>query len=135
MIIQKTVVSTLAFAKLIQLATSVPVPQDAGGGIDNDDIPNVYINPPGSTGYEYGSEDLLGNDGNPINPADTAVVTDGTTVLNQELPADYGMYLDFSASANPQPIRGANGATDPGPRKDLSPHNPPLDVKKRTVDY
>ncbi|KAH8692105.1 putative oxalate decarboxylase [Talaromyces proteolyticus] len=30
--------------------------------------------------------------------------------------ADIGAYLDFSAVANPQPIRGELGGTDPGPR-------------------
>ena len=128
MLSKSTVASTLIAANLLYFATSIPVPQDVSGGIDNNDLPNVYINPPGSTGYEYGPESLLGNDGNPINPADTAVVTDGTLVPNQELPADYGMYLDFTNSPNPQPIRGANGATDPGPRK-----SPLIDCQSRRM--
>ena len=83
--------------------------------------PDATVGPPQATGSMYGSLDLLGDDG--IHPDDTvppdqgAIVDDGTLVAGQKAEADWGLFLDFEDSPNPQPIRGSGGGTDPGPRK------------------
>ena len=46
------IVSTLAFTSFLHSVVSVPVPQDDGQGIDNNDLPNVYINPPGELNFK-----------------------------------------------------------------------------------
>ena len=74
------------------------------------------IGPPGSSGDAYGSEKFLGPNGNPVNPADSAIVTNYDLVPGQTADADLGLYLDLEEAANPQPIRGSQGGTDPGPR-------------------
>ena len=108
---------------LIDSVLSRPYPQ---GGyslpINNDDVPGIPIGPPGAIGSVYGSAAFLGRDGNPINPADTAIVSDSdyTMVPGQEADPNLGFYLDLSDSPNPQPIRGPNGATDPGSSKFIS---------------
>lgn len=100
---------------------SVPTPQAGSGkGINNNDVSGIPIGPPGSTGSIYGSETLLGNDGNPVDPSDSAIVTDYGLVPGQEVDPKVGLYLDFTKTPNPQPLRGANGATDPGPRRFLT---------------
>ena len=33
---------------------------------------------------------------------------------------DLGLFLDLNEVQSPQPIRGSNGGTDPGPRKDAA---------------
>ena len=74
------------------------------------------IGPPGSSGSPYGSEAFLGPNGNPVNPADSAIVTHYDLVPGQTEDADLGLYLDLEKAKNPQPIRGSSGGTDPGPR-------------------
>lgn len=49
--------------------------------------------------------------------ADSAVVSNYQLVNGQEADLDLGLYLDFAGTANPQPIRGSGGQTDPGPRE------------------
>lgn len=71
--------------------------------------------PAGASGSLEGTEALLGPDGNPINTADSALVADYELVPGQTEDTDYGLYLDFTSTPNPQPIRGKNGGTDPGP--------------------
>ena len=44
-------------------------------------------------------------------------------VPEQQEDADLGLYLDLNEVQNPQPIRGFNGGTDPGPRKDVALRN------------
>ena len=74
------------------------------------------IGPPGSSGSVYGSEEFLGPNGNPVDPADSAIVTNYDLVPGQTADADLGLYLDLEEAKNPQPIRGSTGGTDPGPR-------------------
>ena len=74
------------------------------------------IGPPGSSGDVYGSEAFIGPDGNPVDPADSAIVTNYEFVPGQTADADLGLYLDLEEAQNPQPIRGSTGGTDPGPR-------------------
>ena len=98
-----TLVPTLAAAPTgAALPLSIPTGQAAG--------------PPGNSGEVYGSEDFLGPDGNPVNPADSAIVTNYDLVQGQDADPDLGLYLDLEKAENPQPIRGSNGGTDPGPR-------------------
>lgn len=54
----------------------------------------------------------------PVTPtsADTAVVSNYQLVNGQDADADLGLYLDFAGTDNPQPLRGSEGQTDPGPR-------------------
>ena len=73
--------------------------------------------PPYSSGSLRGTEDLLGADGNPTNPADTAVVDNPQYVPGQTESASQGLYLDFNLVEQPQPIRGSRGGTDPGHRR------------------
>ncbi|MCJ1393411.1 hypothetical protein MMC18_006285 [Xylographa bjoerkii] len=58
------------------------------------------------------------SDGNPVSSTDSAVIPTSSydLVTGQTAETDYGFYLDFDSTANPQPIRGSQGATDPGPR-------------------
>lgn len=70
------------------------------------------------SGSLRGNASLLG--GNAPLPnrdeADSAVVSDPQLVHGQEADARLGLYLDFNSADPPQPIRGDNGNTDPGPR-------------------
>ena len=114
--------NTLLTAGLVYTILALPAPQ-AGSGlpINNDDVPGIPIGPAGATGSIYGSEVLLGNGDNPVDTADTAIVSDYPTVPGQNVDADVGLFLDFAAVDNAQPIRGSNGATDPGPRTCILP--------------
>ena len=47
------ITSTVAITSLLHSAASVPVPQDVGQGIDNNDLPNVYVNPPGKLSFMH----------------------------------------------------------------------------------
>lgn len=84
------------------LPLSIPTGQAAG--------------PPDSSGQPYGSEEFLGPNGNPVNPADSAIITNYDLAPGQTADADLGLYIDLDEAENPQPIRGSNGGTDPGPR-------------------
>ena len=75
------------------------------------------IGPPGSSGSAYGSEAFLGPNGNPVDPKDSAMVTNYDLVPGQTADADLGLYLDLQEAKNPQPIRGSRGGTDSGPRE------------------
>ena len=77
------------------------------------------VGPPGASGSLYGTETLLGAGGNPVSSVDSAVVPTSSydLVAGQTSDTDYGFYLDFDSTANPQPIRGSQGASDPGPRE------------------
>ena len=74
--------------------------------------------PPSYSGSVYGSPSFAGPDGNPVDTADSAIVSNYQLVPGQQENADLGLYLDLNEVQNPQPIRGSNGGTDPGPRKD-----------------
>ena len=87
-------------------------------------IPRDSPGPPGASGSLTGTESLLGQDGNPVDTADSAIVSDYQLVPGQTEKSDYGLYLDFTDTPNPQPIRGTYGGTDPGPSMSLIIHSP-----------
>src|SRR5258708_6549697 len=66
--------------------------------------------------YERSLNTLLG-----YSPSNT-IVNENTNNIQYSLApgktadANIGAYLDFENIANPQPIRGTKGGTDPGPR-------------------
>ena len=119
-------------AALFSSTFSAPTPQHevniiAGLRPSNLAIATVIdatFGPPQATGHLTGSLDLLGDDGthpdDTVPPGQGAIVTDGTLVDGQTADADYGLFLDFSDSPNPQPIRGSEGGTDAGPRAYIS---------------
>ena len=76
--------------------------------------------PPGYSGSVYGSPSFAGPDGNPVDTADSAIVSNYRLTPEQQEDADLGLYLDLDEVHNPQPIRGSHGGTDPGPRKDAA---------------
>ena len=78
-------------------------------------VPRDSPGPPGASGSLTGTEALLGPDGNPVDASDSAIVSDYQLVPGQTEESDYGLYLDFTDTPNPQPIRGTYGATDAGP--------------------
>lgn len=98
----------------LPLLLSVLLPSIVAAPVDNSARVQRRVD---STGSLYGSEALLGNDGNPVDTADTAIVTDYQLAPGQDADADIGFPLDFTEVENPQPIRGENGAVDSGPRK------------------
>jgi hypothetical protein len=69
-----------------------------------------------------GSEDLLGySQDNKLTEHSTEEIKYTLLPAQKEDPK-IGSYLDFEKAANPQPIRGDLGATDPGPREFISFH-------------
>ncbi|KAI0136581.1 oxalate decarboxylase family bicupin [Xylariales sp. AK1849] len=81
------------------------------------------------SGSLYGDASLLGGNAPrpPTSGGDSAEVADPQLVTGQEAPGKLGLYLDFNSVDVPQPIRGGNGATDPGPRTyDYEKLNPDL---------
>lgn len=101
----------------------VPMPQV----VNNADIPGEAVGPVGATGNVYATKNLLG----PVGSGDTQEIGPGvpdptgsstdvgpySLVAGQGAEPTLGLYLDFTNSPNPQPLRGVNGATDPGPSK------------------
>jgi len=81
------------------------------------DLPTANpVPPPSATGSVYGTEALLGYDGNPVEGS--AVVEDYQLVPGQLEDTIEGLELDFGLVDKPEPIRGTtgeSGATDPGP--------------------
>lgn len=102
----------------------------SGPEIDNSNLLYEAVGPVGASGSVYGPQSLRGNAGDkgsatevgPGVPAKTGpssnYVGDYTLAPGQEADADLGLYLDLTTNQNPQPIRGSNGATDPGPRNE-----------------
>ena len=118
-----SILSLLVAKCLVDSVLTLPVPQGGyGKPINNDDVPGIPDGPTGVADSVYGSEALLGHDSNPVNTADTTQVSPYSMVPGQEADADLGLYLDFTNAPNPQPIRGQNGATDPGPSKSIFKH-------------
>jgi hypothetical protein len=83
---------------------------------------NPTANGPTATGVSgalYGDASLLGGNAKPYDPktGDSAIVSNYQLVNGQEADRNLGLYLDMNGVANPQPIRGSGGQTDPGPRK------------------
>lgn len=107
---------TLLFAAA---ALAAPAPQ----GITNADTSGTAVPPVGASGNPYPTISVLGpvSSLNPSAAASTGVVGPYTLVPNQDAPANLGLILDFTETENPQPLRGENGATDPGP-SEYYPH-------------
>ena len=80
----------------------------------------------GPASPESGSPDLLGPDGNKAAPEFGATVPKSSYELvpGQTADGETGLYLDFTSTSNPQPIRGSRGGTDAGPSKLLVHLNP-----------
>jgi len=110
-----------------------------GPEINNADVGYHPVGPVGASGNVYGGSSLLGNAGDnapatevgPGVPAATGPASQyvGQYELapGQEEDADVGLYLDLTNNPNPQPIRGQNGGTDPGPRNEaIQRQNPDL---------
>ncbi|OJJ07766.1 hypothetical protein ASPVEDRAFT_33956 [Aspergillus versicolor CBS 583.65] len=98
--------STLAFAVLALLTAAQGAPTLPKRQGDNPPL--------------RGSQDLLGYSPDNKIP-DSSAEIHYTPVPGQKDDEDLGVYLDFSKTENPQPIRGSLGGTDPGPR------NPEID--------
>ena len=91
-------------------------PQGASDAVVLDLPTAVAIPPPTATGNIYGTEALLGNDGNPVEGS--AIVENYELVPGQLKDPVEGLELDFNLVDKPQPLRGStgrSGATDPGP--------------------
>lgn len=118
-------VAAFAPAALFALhAWAAPVPQNiegvpAGPEINNANIPGEAVGPVGAEGDRYGSESLLGPGGDADYPGPTTTDIAYTPVANQAANPTLGLILDFSQVENPQPIRGSNGASDPGPHNSV----------------
>ena len=130
-----SIVTVPVVAGFLSLALAVPY-----APISNGQQPGSFVgaNP---TGMEYGPSSALGNEGlNAAAPTKNAITIDSfvpavptqatdfvplaptpnaalesVLVPGQELKPSVGVYLDFQDATDPQPIRGSNGATDPGP--------------------
>lgn len=118
--------SAFVAAGLVPALLAAPAPQmsvmpnvgneGAVGGVDVTALPTTTAT--AISGSLYGSESLLGEVAapSPVSGGNSAQVTNYQLVSGQQADAKLGLYLDFADVENPQPIRGANGATDPGPR-------------------
>lgn len=112
--------SAIAAAGLLPEALGSPVPQMSYG---ENSFPQAAVTALPTTtataasGSLYGPASLLGEvaQPSPISGGDSAIVSSYPKVNGQDADAQLGLYLDFNSVENPQPIRGANGNTDPGP--------------------
>lgn len=100
--------------------------------INNDDVPGTPVPPVGASGQQYPTGTLVGPAESvrtiySTHAAATLPAESWSLVANQDGPADDGLILNFENAENPQPIRGDNGGTDPGPRTyDYDRINPDL---------
>ena len=71
-----------------------------------------------TSGELRGDESLLGGNAPlpDVSIDDSAVVPSPQLVRGQDADANLGIYLDMNSANPPEPIRGHEGATDPGPR-------------------
>ena len=73
--------------------------------------------PPGTPQGLFGTDSLLGPDGAAVDSAENPITYQ--LAPGQDASPDLGFYFDFTNVDNPQPIRGNEGSTDPGPREYL----------------
>lgn len=104
-------------------ACAAPLPKNAEGvpygpEINKAKIPRESAGSVGAEGSPYGSnpESLLGWSDQYDYPGPSSTDVEYTPVQNQGANPTLGLILDFTNVENPQPIRGNNGATEPGPR-------------------
>lgn len=106
--------------------------------INNDDIPGTPVGPVGGSGQVYPTGTLVGpvqsiGRVSSVQAAATLPADSWSLVTNQDAPADEGLILNFEDTANPQPVRGENGDTDPGPRnREYDRINPDLFARPGT---
>ncbi|KAK4195028.1 RmlC-like cupin domain-containing protein [Triangularia verruculosa] len=125
---------TLAVTFALAAAGALALPHPQIGDYGENDGPVGGVKPPtptvtASSGALRGDSSLLGGNAPLPDPdkSDSAIVPDPEVVNGQEADAKLGLYLDFNSANPPQPIRGDNGATDPGPRTfDYEKLNPDL---------
>jgi len=115
--------SLLLLGSFLHTAVAIPQTYKDRRQINNDAVPGSPVGPVGASGEIYPSTTLLGpalslGSISTVYAAAAATLPPGSYQLaaNQQAPADDGLILDFSNIENPQPIRGQNGADDPGPR-------------------
>ena len=126
---------SLAFV-FIPAVLGVPTPQGQGEQVKSDDVPGEVNNaaipgepvpPVGASGNIYptnsvlGPQDFLAMASSTAGSAATLAPDSYSLMANQQASASQGLILDFSNAENPQPIRGSNGATNPGPSMSRSP--------------
>lgn len=115
---QTSLVGALTVTNLWHFVLAAPTSQASfAQDVDHNSVSAASIRPREATGSIYGSETLLGPDGNLVNPADTTAISDYQLVPGQDEDQNVGLYLDFTNIVNPQPIKAMSGGTDPGPRK------------------
>lgn len=110
----------MAVVGLLPALLAAPAPQVTSYGenpgpfarIDNP-IPTQST----TSGSLYGPQSLLGEIAqlSPVSGGDSAIVSNYALVNGQDADSILGLYLDFNSVENPQPIRGREGQTDPGP--------------------
>ena len=95
------------------LAAPAPAPAPAAAGTD---LEARYVpqEPPGIPRGIRGDTDFIGPDGHPLNSPVRPIQY--SLVNGQSADKDLGIYLDFTSTPNPQPLRGNAGYLDPGPR-------------------
>ncbi|KAL7783079.1 Bicupin, oxalate decarboxylase/oxidase [Trichoderma ceciliae] len=112
--------STLAGLVPAMLAMAAPAPQMQSLGENTGSVGGVSPPIPTVTapvGSLYGSTGLQGGVAPlPDTSKGSAVVKDFKEVNGQDADASLGLYLDFNSIDEPQPIRGAFGGSDAGPR-------------------
>jgi len=109
---------TLSALLLSSLCAATPLNKRQ---VTNDAVPGTPVPPVGASGQQYPTGTLLGPAQSIASisgagPAATLPAESWSLVANQDAPSDEGLILNFEDAGNPQPIRGENGNTDPGPR-------------------
>jgi hypothetical protein len=105
---------TIFLSAAVLLATASAAPAIERRQINNDDVPGTPVGPAQAMGKLLGGRSLLGVGDYSATPGTTAT---GSLVAGQTASASLGLYLDFTQAQAPQPFRGEDGGTDPGPRR------------------
>ncbi|KAK0728869.1 RmlC-like cupin domain-containing protein [Lasiosphaeria miniovina] len=126
------VIVSLAIVHRHSVVLALPTPQIGDYGENSGPVGGVKPPMPtvtAASGSLRGDSSLLGGNAPLPDPgkSDPAVVPNPELVNGQEAGANLGLYLDFDSANPPQPIRGTEGSTDPGPRTfDYEKLNPDL---------
>lgn len=108
---------TIFLGAAVLLATASAAPAIERRQINNDDVPGTPVGPAQAMGNLLGGKSLLGVGDYSATPSIPGTTATGSLVAGQTASASLGLYLDFTQAQAPQPIRGENGGTDPGPRR------------------
>ncbi|KAK3377431.1 RmlC-like cupin domain-containing protein [Podospora didyma] len=120
------------FSLAVAFTQALPAPQIGNYGENSGPVGGVQPPTPtvtSTSGSLRGDSSLLGGNAPLPDPdkSDSAIVPNPQLVNGQEADANLGLYLNFDSANPPQPIRGAKGTTDPGPRTfDYEKLNPDL---------